>query len=165
MSPASLSERLLPFLAVVLMLIVAAIHQFNVRAHDLAPDVGGGFGMFAFVDNSGWRTVLVTIEDADGRSWSFDLESHGPTLDLSPREVQRVRAMPSLEALTATAELVGSHAWFIDATGEGIIPEGEAPGTDPLDIARVAVTVYGVAYDVGTDEVRREVIANRVVTP
>ena len=156
-APAGKGQRLWPLLPVVLMLIVIGLHQVNVRNNHLAHDLGGGFGMFAFVDNSEWRTVLVTIESDDGRSWTFDLEAQGQEVGLSAREVQRVRGMPSTRSLERTADLLGSFAWYPTADEVGLTT-AVLDGVEPVGVVGISLRVLGLDYDRATNEVRRIVL-------
>lgn len=152
----SRTQLLLPLLAVAAMLVVIVLHQLNVRVNHLAHDLGGGFGMFAFIDNSEWRAVQVTVESIEGTIWTFDLEQRAPDLELTPTQVQRVRGAPSDGALAATADLVRTRGWVVDDAGGLRVAEPGDPET--IAVAEVRIVVAGVTYDPDANEARRIVI-------
>ncbi len=96
-----MAQRWLPALPALLLACVA-LHQVHaVRAHDLTPWKGGGFGMFASADVGPARRLEVSLLRA-GSSVRIQI----------PVEVReqagRVRRLPTPERLRALAVSVGS---------------------------------------------------------
>ena len=60
-------HRILIVLPVLVMLIVAGAQIVRAKSGVLAPDKGGGFGMFATVDQLGSRMIRLVLINADGR--------------------------------------------------------------------------------------------------
>lgn len=89
-----MAQRWLPRLPALLLFAVAAHQVYLVRAHDLTPWKGGGFGMFASTDAGPARRLEVSLVRGASRT---RLE-----IPVALRErAGRVRRLPSAERLAA----------------------------------------------------------------
>lgn len=93
-----------------LLILVALVQLVRAHAWDLQPWKGGGFGMFAVVEDrflrahlvSDDREVVVGVGDLD-----FGMSNH-----------TEVTFVPSRAALTTIADRIAAQAWVLDATAE-----------------------------------------------
>ena len=90
-------KRFLPFLPPVLLCLVAFLQVYLVRAHDLSPWKGGGFGMFSTNDDEARRIEVWVIESEGERQ-----------IDVSrDMRVLRIATFPTDERLIAMGRKIG----------------------------------------------------------
>jgi hypothetical protein len=78
------------------------------HACGLSPWKGGGFGMFASIDQPGNRFLVIRATDIAGHVYSVRVDQDNPPLygPLSPRALVRAVALPSEPTLLSIAEAV-----------------------------------------------------------
>ncbi len=95
-----MAQRWLPILPAILLAAVALHQLYAVRAHDLTPWKGGGFGMFASTDVGPTRRLEVSM-----------LRGASSVRVQIPEELReqagRVRRLPTPERLEALGRAVG----------------------------------------------------------
>ena len=109
-------------LPTVLLLLVAVTQVVLVRAADLSPWKGGGFGMFATTDGTAFRYVRL-FADAPGRS-------------------EELNVTASLEFAALRAQLFPSDR-FMTRLGEAV---GERELRQGRDVATVRVEVWRIEF-------------------
>jgi len=114
------------FVPVVLLIAVAIGQIVLVRAFDLTPWKGGGFGMFATLDHAAFRRVDIVV-DAPGRSEALEVP-------------------PSLEADAARAASLPAP-WLLTKLAEAVAARERRHGRA---VARVRLTVWRTAFDRAT---------------
>jgi hypothetical protein len=87
---------LIPYIPPILLCLVAFLQLFLVRAHDLTPWRGGGFGMFSTNDDES-RLIEVWVTDAQGER---------PTVVTLEQWPTPVTALPSETRLAALGRRV-----------------------------------------------------------
>ena len=120
-------KRFLPFLPPVLLCLVAFLQVYLVRAHDLSPWKGGGFGMFSTNDDEA-RHIEVWVIESEGER-QIDV-----TGDL---RVLQYAAFPTDERLIAMGRKIG-----------------EVQRARGADVKRVRVTAWRRDFDLRTMEPR-----------
>src|SRR5262245_56277891 len=88
------------YLPALLLVLVAVVQIALVRAIDLTPWKGGGFGMFSTLDHGAFRGVRIVI-DGPGRSEALEIPA-------------------SLEAIAARA-IACPSTWLLREFAEGIV--------------------------------------------
>jgi len=111
------------FLPTTLLIAVAIGQVVLVRAFDLTPWKGGGFGMFATLDHAAFRRVDVVV-DAPGRSEALEVP---PSLEL---DVARAASLPV--------------PWLLTKLAAGVAARERRNGRA---VARVTLTVWRTAFD------------------
>ena len=111
------------FVPVILLIAVAIGQAVLVRAFDLTPWKGGGFGMFATLDHAAFRRVDIVV-DAPDRS-------------------EEVEVPPSLEVDAARAASLPAP-WLLTKLAEGVAARERRNGRA---VARVTLTVWRTAFD------------------
>ena len=111
------------FVPMVLLIAVAIGQVVLVRAFDLTPWKGGGFGMFATLDHAAFRRVDVVV-DAPGRSEALEVP---PSLEL---DVARAASLPV--------------PWLLTKLAAGVAARERRNGRA---VARVTLTVWRTAFD------------------
>ena len=111
------------FVPVILLIAVAMGQIVLVRAFDLTPWKGGGFGMFATLDHAAFRRVDIVV-DAPDRSEALEVP-------------------PSLELIEARAASFPAP-WLLTKLAEGVAARERRNGRT---VARVTLTVWRTAFD------------------
>lgn len=130
------ARRLLPFVPPALLCLVASVQVYLVKAQDLTPWKGGGFGMFSSNDD-GFRRVEVWVEEPQGER----------EIDVSrDLRVSRVGAHPTEARLTSLARRIG-----------------EVQRSRGADVRRVRLAVWRRDYARGTMEPGEVLVRNVIV--
>ncbi len=141
--------RLLAYLVPALLIGVASWQQYLVRAHNLTPWKGGGFGMFSTNEGPGTRLLRAAITTSDG-TFDVDIPSN-----LS-RLARLAQAMPTEERLLALASAMARQQWtrapasgpVMDVYGPRTVPEPRLTAlSKPLNGALAPVQVLDVRID------------------
>ena len=111
------------FLPTTLLIAVAIGQVVLVRAFDLTPWKGGGFGMFATLDHAAFRRVDIVV-DAPGRSEALEIP---PSLEV---DVARAASFPV--------------PWLLARLAEGVAARERRNGRA---VGRVTLTVWRTAFD------------------
>ena len=90
-------RRILPFVPAILLCLVAGVQIYLVKAQDLTPWKGGGFGMFSTNDD-GFRRIQVWVQEPDGER-EIDVTKDYRLL--------RIAVHPTEERLAAAARKIG----------------------------------------------------------
>ncbi|HET9333331.1 MAG TPA: hypothetical protein VFQ21_07095 [Gemmatimonadota bacterium] len=129
-------RRILPFVPPILLCLVAVVQVYLVKAQELTPWKGGGFGMFSTNDD-GFRRIQVWVEEPGGER-EIDV-----TRDL---RVVRIAAHPTEERLTSVARKIGevqrARGADVRRVRAAVWRRDFAPGSmEPLQVPIREVTV------------------------
>ena len=115
MSTVDVRDRVLRWTAPSILLLIAAAQVYQVRAHDLTPWKGGGFGMFSTVDNPRRRMVRCYLVGEDGHETPLKIPARFERL------TWEVRSIPTPDRLSAFAhELVADFNQSVAKAGTGV---------------------------------------------
>jgi hypothetical protein len=131
--------------AIPLVLVVVALTQITL-AHTaaLTPWKGGGFGMFASMDQLETRFVRIELVDPAGDALPVAIDRFAGSADVGDL-LERARALPDQGSLEAVAERVRTRRWTQeDGTA---VPSADEELGDTVDLQLIRVSVWVYLYD------------------
>lgn len=140
------SDRVLALAAPALLIVVALVQQTLVRTRHLTPWKGGGFGMFAGVDNGRTRLLRVVLQTDSG-----DVAVDAADLAVMQASAERLLAMPSEGMLARAAREASGRRWALaSAPGATRVARPATRADSALVVRGVRLTVLRTSYDAAT---------------
>lgn len=143
-----------------LLLVLVGMGQMGLVRHaDLTPWKGGGFGMFAAIDE---RVLVVEVDVGDERR---PVSRDAVATVVDPAVIDRAVAMPDSSALERVGAAVLSVPWQASTVDGPPVGSGglAVPARDGKTPTAVHIALEEVRYDAGAHTATRERLASLTV--